>query len=189
MRDTVVRALALLTFSLAGWGPVQAAPLVLTPDDADATTTINSNLGSWSDVCAAFGLACTPEAFLLYKANAGSPVTESGSYASSYETTFNPTDDPEDATIWFITGFPAIVCPSCYLVVKDGNHEPAQYLFDISLWNGTDTIELQGFWPKKGAISNVAIWGARAVPEPSSLLLVGIGAFGLAFGLRRRPRG
>jgi hypothetical protein len=192
LRRTAVKTLAIVALSAASWGTVHAAPLSLTPAAADATTNINSNLGSWGDICAAFGLSCTPEQFLLYKANVGNPnnpsTTESGPFAGSYDTVFDNTPlDPQDATISF-TGAPSIVCPSCYLIVKDGRQEPAQYLFNISAWNGTDPIVLTGFWPNQGAISNVAIWGAQAVPEPSSLLLTGLGALGLAAGLRRRAK-
>jgi PEP-CTERM motif len=61
-------------------------------------------------------------------------------------------------------------------------------VFDISSWNGTESIDLQGFWPNRGAISNVAIWGAEttSVPEPASLALLGLGLIGM--GAMRRKR-
>lgn len=74
-----------------------------------------------------------------------------------------------------------------YLLVKDGRHAPAWYLFDLQnlnpggAWNGTDPLVLSGFWPGPGAISNVRVYGA---PEPTSLLLIGLGLVGVA-GLRR----
>lgn len=194
MRSVVVRVILGLAVLLAGRGQVQAAPLQLSPGDEWATTNTNSNLTTWLQVCAAFGLSCTPEQSLLYKANVGNQnnpdTTEDGPFAGSYDTTFTNTPlDPQDATISFI-GAPAIVCPSCYLIVKDGRQEPAQYLFNIPTWNGTDSIVLTGFWPQQGAISNVAIWGSvHSVPEPASLLLFGGGAVALAAGLRRRRRG
>jgi hypothetical protein len=76
-------------------------------------------------------------------------------------------------------------CSVCYLLVKDGAQKPAQYLFDISGWDGNSDISVIGFWPDKGAISNVQILGtATRVPEPSTVALLGSGI--AALYLRRR---
>jgi len=116
---------------------------------------------------------------LLYKDNAGG--NEEGSYAGSYETTYDDPADPEEATISYVSG-PSISCPDCYLLVKDGNHTPWWYLFDINSWDGVMDIELTGFWPNGGAISHIGIYGTD-VPEPGPLALLAIGLLG--FGLRR----
>jgi hypothetical protein len=136
----------------------------------------------------------------LYKANVGSTsnpaTTESGPFAASYDTEFfNSPLDPMDATISFVAP-PSIDCDlygGCFLAVKDGNQEPALYVFNISDWNGTDDLVLTGFWPNQGAISHVSIWGGGdgggdddEIPEPASLALV---AFALiAAGAARRRR-
>lgn len=141
------------------------------------------------------------------------PTTEEGTYSGSYETFFyNEPLDPSDAKIVY-TGGPYIAGSPLILHVKDGvSHEPPEYFFNLLnlvvdidsddngtldvfdasySWNGTDTIYLVGFWydPSgsdydKGAISNVGIYGV-AVPEPTTLILLGFGLLGLA-GIRRK---
>lgn len=186
----LIRALAaaLLVFA------AQAQALLLRPADTTCTSNINSNFNeaqveAW--VLSCFGR--TVDLGLLYKAevNEDGPPFESGPFAGSYQTTFfNTLTDPSDALIDYISGL-AIVCPECFLVVKDGNQTPAQYLFDIGSWNGTDDLILSGFWPNQGAISNVAIWGgapARQVSAPGTIALLGLAIAGLAFVARRKAR-
>jgi hypothetical protein len=125
-------------------------------------------------------------ATLLYKQNVGG--AEEGVLRNSYNTDFfNSPLDPSGASISY-TGGNLINDPQ-YLLVKDGNHNPWWYLFDLTnLWNGTETLELSGFWPNQGAISYVALYGTSAapVPEPGTIVLLGAGFLGLAvFGRKR----
>jgi hypothetical protein len=163
----------------------QAHALTLTPSSTPVFTTTDNTMPSASDIEALVGTSIALT--MLYKGESD-PFQEEGSFMDSYHTTFSNSDtDPQNALIEYISG-PSIVCPECYLTVKDGVvGDPALYAFDISGWNGTDDIELLGFWPGQGAISNVAIWGGSTsqVPEPSTLILLGSGLVSLGFVRRR----
>jgi hypothetical protein len=123
----------------------------------------------------------------------GDPIPDSivgvdeKSFANSYDTTFsNTSTDPTEAWIEYVAGEAIIDCPSCWLLVKDGDHSPAWYLFNISDWTGVEAIHLQGFWSSGGAISHVSIYGGppgTSVPAPGPLGLLTIGL--LLSGIRR----
>ena len=167
-----------------------AEALSLSPLDAFATTAYNSTIdtpGEWFTY-----LGITPEPALWYKSEVSGTTglgVDQGTYAASYQTTFsNTAEDPSAALIQYLGGG-SIGCGACYLLVKDGNSTPAQYLFSLSTWNGTDNIVLSGFWPQQGAISNVAIYtgDTTKVPEPAALSLLLMGLVGLG-GVRARLR-
>jgi len=167
-----------------------AMAIGLTPGDADFSGSIPGNPDA-NDVEDITGYA--GDLFLAYKADVGSvdnPATiESGGFAGSYSSTFdNEPLDPQDATITY-TGGASISGDPIYLLVKDGNHDPIWYIFDITdTWNGIDTINLTGFWPQGGAISHVSIFspGGSSVPDGgSSLALLGLGIMSLTM-LRRK---
>jgi hypothetical protein len=87
-----------------------------------------------------------------------------------------------------------IACPTCYLVVKDGNAVPSAYIFNLGNWDGKETITLSNFWADTaGAISYVEIFnygegGTTLVPEASTygMMLAGLGLVG--FAARRKLR-
>ena len=153
------------------------------------TTDVISNLNA-SDVAALVGTSTMLEEY--YKENVGDGF-DTGPFAAYYETTFSNTPtDPSSALIDWISG-DFIDCPECYLLVKDGNQSPAQYVFGIDDWDGMEDIELSGFWPDNGAISHIAIYGGGGappgnVPEPSFIALFGMGLLGMGLSYSRRKR-
>ena len=185
----ITAVLASLSLSATAAAQIEITPGDCRSSDADYvlgeicwTSDVNRqpNAGSLSDLTGVAEEMLTE----LYKAEVG------GDDDIGYSTAFtNTASDPSDATItWDGDGF--IDCSEgCYLAVKDGNHSPSLYVFDISDWNGQDAIIMTGFWPQGGAISNVSIWGGSSdttLPEPGTLALLGLGLFGM--GLMRRRR-
>jgi hypothetical protein len=166
----------------------QAHALTLSPGMETWTSLSTSNLGQ----AAVEAIVGVSPLGLVYKQDEGG--SESGNGMGYYTTafTYESMGDATGATITW-DGVMKVSCPDCFLIVKDGNHSQnpppyPQYIFDISGWNGTDTITLSGFWPGPGAISNVAIWnnaydgGGSLVPEADTyaMLLAGLGLVGFA---------
>ena len=177
----------------------QSYALILTPGNAWLTGSDGPADGSWEtnsqsvldDIL--LGLSIGSE---LYKSEVDDSK-EFGLLAGSYTTTYtNTPTDPENALIVYVAGTSWI--EDAYLVVKDGDHSPWWYLFDLTDtdldWNGTEDLVLSGFWavtadnPQgQGAISHVSIHGLNPVPEPATMFLFGLGLLGLA-GVSRKKK-
>ncbi|MDA3868672.1 MAG: hypothetical protein PF589_01710 [Gammaproteobacteria bacterium] len=180
---------------LAGLGvsvlaaPAQALTITPTPTDCTLYSCVTGPETAESDIRDIIE-SLYPDINELYKQNVLGG--EEGDLADSYTTTFtNSSSDPEDADIVY-DGDEAETasCPTCLLLVKDGNHQPAWYLFDLSsIWDGMETINLRGFWPDQGAISHVSLYGndSTTVAEPQVLALLGMGLTALVV-VRRKAR-
>lgn len=71
---------------------------------------------------AAFGLTDDGSLSLRYKADVG--VSDTGSFQLSYSTSYSSSYSSDGLISW-LSGVPAIGCPSCCLAVKDGNNFPS----------------------------------------------------------------
>ena len=116
---------------------------------------------------------------------------ESGGLKGSYNSTF--VEGSNDITITHVDGTDFIDCGlGCWLVMKDGNTDPARYLFNLALigfsgWDGKAALELTDFFTGK-SISHAALFtggDVPAVPVPAAVWLFGTALLGF-FGLSRK---
>src|SRR5688500_8899932 len=144
--------------------------LTLREDSLSITTTSSSllssgNLTGVTDILNQIATEGYALGDTLYKKEYDGGA-EYGGFKNKFNTTFVAdavSGENQDASGGSITwNGPSYITNAEYLLVKDGNSKPAWYLFDISDWDGKETIALSDFWPGKGAISHVAIYGGSS---------------------------
>lgn len=197
----IIMIILCVTFMAIGIASTATALTIYTTSGVDGTSRWEGSDPNNPDASDIASIVSYSETLTeLYKQDVGGGESGLPLIQTWYETTFyNTATDPEDALIhWLGTNSedPHIsVTPvtPVYLLVKDGSQNPIWYIFNLALlgWDGMDDIYLQGFWAPsetneqgQGAISHVGIYGV-AVPEPTTLILLGVGLLGLA-GIRRK---
>jgi hypothetical protein len=186
---------ALLAFTVMVIG-TQVQALIITPDDCSINsgsipcvvdTTPGGNITK-ADLLAAFEILDLTGMQELYKKEVDEGIEE-GSLLSSYETTFsNTATDPADGLIEYVSGNFIDCSTGCAALVKDGNQLPGWYLYDLTgLWDGKEDLSFENFWPNRGAISHISLYGdGTIVPEPGPLVLLSMGLLGLALSRRNK---
>ena len=166
---------------VAGMASNAAAILFLGPANADWT---GDDVAALTPAQVATEAKSECELMLSYKMNVGGSAE--GLYADSYTTEFFNTPTDPDAFVLTWNSSEDTISNARYLLVKDGNQEPAWYLFDITtIWDGQQEIQGLGFWPNEGAISHVSLYSCTSVADGgATLVLLGLSA--LAFSAARR---
>lgn len=196
---SVYRNAAALFLSVLFTTSACASILVITPTSTPRWQGTTPKNPKAEDIPGITGFAGT--VIELYKQDVGG--SESGAAAPYYTTTFSNTpSDPSDSDI--VWNGPLAMLAK-FMLVKNGNHDPVWYVFDLSSaglnWNGTDKIELRGFWPAGGAISHVSFFNPSnslfqppppppsTIPEPGSMAIWGLlASLSLGFSFMRRSR-
>jgi hypothetical protein len=138
-------------------------------------------------IAAAAGVSLATLGPLIYKAapDGGTPTAdESGLVAANYGTFFAPAAGTGNVSVTWTGG---LVADATYFLAKDGDE--GSYLWNISAWNGIDTIELTSPFSEGKKFSHIEFFGGTAPGVPdggSSAFMLGAVLLGLMAFIRRR---
>jgi hypothetical protein len=183
--------IAFVALIAATFAQASIQPLTLLNDGTDTITpatlppfVFTSDDNSSPSLATVAGWVMLPSVDELYKQNSGG--AEEKTFASSYSASITPAADYEDILFEYDAGA-TFGDPNLFALIKDGNQEPAIYVFNISNWDRVSDLRFLDFWrsPVQGSISHFSIYGGDdppggglgGVPEPVSILVW----FGLAF--------
>lgn len=129
----------------------------------------------------------------LFKMNVGASSPEPDfPLSNSYTVKYIPNVGPSDFEIEYKGGLYLGGSEPKFLMVKDGNAVPTIYIFDITTWDGTETISGKNFWLENGAISHVSLFGVETT-QPTSVpdggataAMLGLSILGLGLVIRRK---
>lgn len=189
-----------------GGGATFEGRVLQTNYDAAALGITNNGSLEYEYINSVFGTSFTGLGDLVYKAEKNNDF---GQFANDYETgVFNTSSFRTNHNSIWNGEWDAIECDyGCYMAVKDGQAalDRPYLFFNISSWNGIDTLAGNGMWDmiedyndgwkSYADISHVSIWAnsppvqdekpAGNVPEPMPLMLMGIGLVGMALNRKR----
>ena len=187
-RWRVMKKLLLIGACLIGVATCQEANAILILD-LDSTPPLATPVKlvppaknpSIDEIAAALGVTTSDIGIEIYKCAPGG--TESDVLASSYSTIFDPLTGGGTADIVWNGPF---VANATYLLMKDG--DLGSYVWNISTWDGMETIRILDCFPTKNSVSHVEFFGAVGTRVPdggTTALLLGLATLSLGY-LRRR---
>ena len=189
MKSTYLHLKALATATLVAGlfcaaSTAHALTINLTPASG---AVLFGNETSEADIISIINASAYAPLTQLYKATRADG-SESGAFAGNYSTSFADTILPNSEALITWDGPASINSNPVYAFIRDGSATNYNwYLFNISGWNGTDSIQYSGFFAGQN-ISHVAIYGNNSSRVPdggSTVVFLGLATAAMGMFYRR----